>query len=389
MAEEILQEIKGLIRQHTNKYVDQWKAEGKPVVGYFCPYMPPEFLLAAGALPLRFRGAGSEDSSLGDAYLSGRLCTYVRHVTSLVLDERYDFLDGEICLNTCDHVRRAADVLVKKSSIPWHGFVSVPRNPRESLYPYYRRELERLLDDLCAHLGTKADENSMREAIKQTNRSRLLLAEIDELRLEEKPKISGAEALSVHISSQVLPPQAFAEIAERLIPALRARPGLDSPAGRLMVVGAELDEPEFIEAIESQGAIVVADLLCFGSRSTPPKIDEQAEDPFDAIARAYFFKPSCARMIGDFPARWERIKETYNRAAADGLIFQRLMFCDPWGADQHNIGYRADREKAFPMLALTREYGIVQTGQIKTRVQAFLEKIEIARAQKLAAGGER
>ena len=110
MTEALFREIRGLIRTHTNRQVDAWKAEGRPVVGYFCPYFPPELIVALGGLPLRLRGTGSEDSSQGDALMSGRICTYVRHVVSLALDSRFDFLDGVICLNTCDHVRRAADV---------------------------------------------------------------------------------------------------------------------------------------------------------------------------------------------------------------------------------------------------------------------------------------
>jgi benzoyl-CoA reductase/2-hydroxyglutaryl-CoA dehydratase subunit BcrC/BadD/HgdB len=54
--------------------------------------------------------------------------------------------------------------------------------------------------------------------------------------------------------------------------------------------------------------------------------------------------------------------------------------------------HRIEKENSFPLLSLTREYNIVPTGQVKTRVQAFLEKLEIAKAQKAqkaAAGGER
>ena len=58
-------------------------------------------------------------------------------------------------------------------------------------------------------------------------------------------------------------------------------------------------------------------------------------------------------------------------AGADGVVFERIVFCDPWGADLHNINSRIKKENPFPMLALTREYNIVATGQIKTRVQAF------------------
>ncbi len=386
MAEEILREIHGLVQSHTNRYVDEWKADGRPVIGYFCHYMPTELILAAGALPLRLRGTGSQDSSLGDAYLSGRICTYVRHVMSMVLDGKYDFLDGEISLNTCDHVRRAADVFNKKTSIPFKGFLSVPRNPRESLYGYYLSELKKLLQGFEEHFGVKAGPDQLREAIREMNGNRERLHKINRMRLEEKPMLSGAESLSVHIASQVLPPPVFADLADRLIARLEERPGLDSPRGRLLLIGAELDEPEFVEAVESQGALVVADLLCFGARSVLDPIDENASDPLDAIGRAYFFRPSCARMMGDFPNRWNTLKGLVARSGADGVIFERIVFCDPWGAEIYNILKRAEQEDAFPVLSLSREYNVVPSGQVKTRVQAFLEKIEIARAQRAATG---
>ena len=121
-------------------------------------------------------------------------------------------------------------------------------------------------------------------------------------------------------------------------------------------------------------------------------LDENADDPLDVIGRSYFFSSSCARMIGDFPKRWDELNELYGKVRGDGVIFERIIFCDPWGADLHNIMHRIEKENTFPLLSLTREYNIVPTGQLKTRVQAFLEKLEIAKAQKaqkVAAGGER
>ncbi|MEW6441562.1 MAG: 2-hydroxyacyl-CoA dehydratase family protein [bacterium] len=390
MPEAILREVRALIRGQTNRHVDSWKAAGRPVVGYFCSYVPREILLAAGALPFRLRGAGSEDSSRGDAYLSGRVCTYVRHVMSLALEGAYDFLDGEVSTNTCDHVRRSADVFVKKTAIPFHGFLSVPRTPRESLYGYYLGELKKLVDGLDRHFGVKIGADRLRDAIRMFNGVRARLHTINRMRLEDKPRLSGAEALAVHIASQVVPPTVFTELADRLIEALQGRAGLDSARGRLVLVGAELDEPEYVEALESQGALVVADQLCFGARSALDPIDAETADPLDAIGRAYFFMASCARMIGDFPRRWEQLKAMVRAARADGVVFERIIFCDPWGAELHNILQRVKKENAFPVLSLTREYNVVPTGQVKTRVQAFVEKIEIARAQRQAAcGGER
>lgn len=389
-AQAIFQEVRGLIRSQSNRYVEAWKEAGKPVVGYFCHYVPREILLAAGALPLRLRGVGSEDSSQGDAYLSGRVCTYVRHVMSLALEGRYDFLDGEVSTNTCDHVRRCADVFRKKTSVPFHGFLSIPRTPRESLFGYYLEELRKLLGALEDHFGGTVGPGALREAIRSVNEVRSRLKALNRLRLEDRPKLSGAEALSVHIAAQVLPPAEFVRLADRLLAALAERPGLDSSRARLVLSGAELDEPAYVEALESQGALVVADTLCFGARHALDPVDPEASDPLEAVARAHFFGSSCARMIGDFSRRWEELKRLVSLARADGVVFQRIIFCDPWGAEIHNMLQRAAREKAFPILSLTREYNIVPTGQVKTRVQAFVEKIEIARAQgRAASGGER
>lgn len=378
-----LVELRELIREPMNEHIARWRESGRPVVGSFCPYAPPEVILAAGALPIRFRGAGSADTSLGDALMSGRTCTYVRHVMSLVLGGEYDFLDGEISLNTCDHVRRAADVFVKKSGIGFHGFVSVTRATRESLYPYYLEELRNLLNGLCRQAGSEATDDALRESIAVYNRLRDRLRALEALQRQDPPRLSGAESLTAHVASQVLPPEVFIEIADRLIEELRARPPLQRPRARLLLIGAELDEPDYVAALESQGATVVADRLCFGARSVLDPIDAEAEDPLDAIARASFFRPSCARMMGDFPARWEATKAQAELAGVEGVVFARVVFCDPWGADAHNITNRIQTEPdGLPILILTREYGIVPTGQLRTRIQAFVERIELARARR-------
>jgi benzoyl-CoA reductase subunit C len=386
MTNETLRLISSLTRASSNPYVEEWKAVGKPVIGYFCHYVPRELILAAGALPLRLRGVGSGDSSLGDTYMSGRVCTYVRHTMTLVLEGAYDFLDGQITSNTCDHVRRAADLFRKKSAVPFHGFLSVPRNPRETLYNYYLDELKKLKSGLEHHFDVTIDGEKLRQAICVMNAHRRRLKKIDQMRLLDRPKLTGAQSLAVHVASQVLPPLVFQGLADQLIAELEETPGLEIPQVRILLVGAELDEPLYVETIESQGALVVADLLCFGARSVLDPIEENAVDPLDAIGRAYFFSSSCARMIGAFPERWEVLTRTVTRTGVDGVIFVRIVFCDPWGAELHNILHRLKAEQTFPLLSLSREYGIVPTGQIKTRVQAFVEKIEIARAQKAASG---
>jgi benzoyl-CoA reductase/2-hydroxyglutaryl-CoA dehydratase subunit BcrC/BadD/HgdB len=152
----------------------------------------------------------------------------------------------------------------------------------------------------------------------------------------------------------------------------------------LLLAGTELDEPEFVTAIESQGAAVVADSLCYGTRTHLSPVDESAADPMDALCRRYFFQVSCARMIGNFPDRFEDLHSTVKKRKIDGVVFQRLKFCDPWGGEAHNLRRRM-KEHGIPLLILEREYGLVNPGQVKTRVQAFLELIESSTRRRKAS----
>ena len=90
------------------------------------------------------------------------------------------------------------------------------------------------------------------------------------------------------------------------------------------------------------------------------------------MCRHTFYNVPCARMVGGFPKRFEFVEQLVNQCKADGIIFQRMKFCDPWGAEGHNL-LRRYKNSDRHILVLEREYGVVATGQVKTRVQAFME----------------
>ena len=374
-AEAQTDRLREIIAGPDNRYIRAWKESGRGVIGYFCSYVPVELISAAGLLPVRLRGAGSTDSGPADAYLSARICTYVRHAMTLALSGRYDYLDGEIGLNTCDHVRRAFDLWRLKTKIAFHGFISVPRNVRDSLYPYYREEIENLKEGLEKHFSKKIADADLKNAISKQNQVRERLRLIDELRGEEVPRLSGAEALLMTIASFVIPADDFIREADLLLKEVGI--GGEKPRARLLLAGTELDEPAFVEAVESQGAVVAADSLCFGTRGHRSPVDESAEDPLDALCQRYFFQTPCARMIGNFPERFDEMMETIEKRKIDGVVFQRLKFCDPWGAEGHKLRIRC-KAHGIPLLILEREYGLVHAGQVRTRVQAFLEMIQAA-----------
>ena len=139
------------------------------------------------------------------------------------------------------------------------------------------------------------------------------------------------------------------------------------------MIGSELDDPAFIEAIESQGGLVVADRFCTGS---VPGLDaiERGGDPVVSIAGHYLFRTSCPRMMEAFDERIAFILEVIKKYRVDGVIIQAMKFCDVWGVETSPL-VAALRGEGIPVLRLEREYRLSGEGQLKTRVQAFIESM--------------
>jgi benzoyl-CoA reductase/2-hydroxyglutaryl-CoA dehydratase subunit BcrC/BadD/HgdB len=142
---------------------------------------------------------------------------------------------------------------------------------------------------------------------------------------------------------------------------------------RLMVIGSHLHNPEFIKVIESQGGLVTADLFCTGSISgfTPIAMNG---DPIRTLAENTFKKTMCPRMMEDFDRRLKTIIDTVQEYQVDGVIIEIIKFCDLWGVDSTPM-VNALRKEGIPVLKLEREYALGGEGQLRTRVQAFIESM--------------
>jgi len=58
-----------------------------------------------------------------------------------------------------------------------------------------------------------------------------------------------------------------------------------------------------------------------------------------------------------------------------GVICARLKFCDHWAGGRKMLKDAMQRDNGLPLLDLEREYSTTGSGQISTRVQAFLEML--------------
>jgi benzoyl-CoA reductase/2-hydroxyglutaryl-CoA dehydratase subunit BcrC/BadD/HgdB len=150
-----------------------------------------------------------------------------------------------------------------------------------------------------------------------------------------------------------------------------------------MIDGACVDNIELVKLVEDLGANVVIDTLCNGTRDNLPHTDTGG-DPLSSLADRYLEKINCPRTYREkkeqdfqkeLESRFGDIGSYAREFNVDGSILYVYKYCDPFG-------FEVPARKAYydsinlPILYLEDEYSMGTIGQLKTRIQAFLEMIQ-------------
>jgi len=336
--------------------------------------VPEEVFTAAGLLPVRLRGTGSTGTELSDAFYSSINCSFPRHVFNQALNHEFDILDGLVVPNSCDHVRRIYDNWIRQLDTPFVEMFNLPKKVEEPQVQWYRDEVHFLAEKLEKNFGVQITEEKLRDAIRLHNENKRLLRQIYELRKADHPPVTGAQMLTVVVAGTAMPRDRYNTMLKELLEDLQGAEGIKDYRARLMVAGGILDDPEYMDIIEDQGGLVVTDSLCFGTRYMWVEISEEG-DPYEAIARYQIQRrPTCPRSYGDQPRRRQFLMDMIRDFKVDGVIGERLLFCDPWVVE-HYMNDQDLKEAGVPFLKLDREYILSGKGQLRTRVQAFLEML--------------
>ena len=369
-----LEELTDLSTTILNPAIRTWKDKGKKVVGFFCSYVPEEILYAADILPYRVRATGCAQTMEADVYMSRLNCSFVRSCLEFALQGKYDFLDGFVFTDSCDHVRRLYDVLRETADFPFMHFMSVPHKVGNEATSYYKDEITGFKTGVEKSFGVQITEENLNNAIQVYNETRGLLKRLYDLRKDERPPITGAECLHALLAATATPKDKYNQLLERLLIEVNQREGSPHCRARLMIAGGLYDDPAHTRVIEELGGLVVTDALCLGSRYFWQPV-ENGQDPLLSLAKSYLGRPSCARMADRVAQRSNFVREMVEQFKVDGVIFQRIRYCDLWGGEMLYLRKRLG-EWNIPLLSLEREYMLGGVGQLKTRVQAFLESIE-------------
>ena len=358
-------------------------AEGKKAIGYICSLVPLEIITAAGCIPFRVRGNIHEPITTGDTLLETIVCPYYRSCFDLSAKQKYDFLSGLVIPHGCDSMVRSYSVWSYALPFSYSHFVNIPSVCGESSFEFFGAELNTFRKSLEKFAGKTITDEDLARAIRVHNEYRDKVRNLYEFRKANPPLISGTELTKVLTVGSSLPLDEANTLLEQVLAEMDRRERSPIEKGpRILIDGACLDNIELIRLVEEAGGNVVADTLCNGTRDHFPHTDAGG-DPIDALSRRYLGKINCPKTYrenkagtfqGDIESRFGDIGTYAQEFKVDGAILYVYKYCDPFG-------FEVPARKAYyqsihvPLLYLEDVYSAGTMGQLKTRIQAFLEMI--------------
>ena len=385
-------EFEKLLQEANNDLVRKGKEDGNYCLGYTCYFTPEVLLDLPGCFGVRLRAPGCTSPDLATYYMSGRTCHYGRSLLERALEGGYNFLDAQMATETCTVTCRFQEHLEPLQLIQNENFfcefIDVPFKKNENSVEHYRKQLQaHYLDKLHDKFGIDTSDEALMKAIEEHNEVCRLITEIGSYRKLDNPTITGYEFHVINLITQICPKYlvlpALREIAEQM----KTREPDPKPGFKIKVLlaGAENDDPGFTALVESCGARVVADRYCYGSIPGREEIIvKEGQSPLDAIARHYLDTSWCPRFMPQDLMRKRKadLAALAKEYKADGIITVSNKFCEYWSYERTINTIVLPRDFGIPTCSIEKEYRNTSIGQLRTRFQAFVESVELKTIQK-------
>jgi benzoyl-CoA reductase/2-hydroxyglutaryl-CoA dehydratase subunit BcrC/BadD/HgdB len=259
-----------------------------PAVVVSWPSVPIEIIRAAGLRPIIVRGSmnptqaadaqlepdifPSRLRSLMEAALTGHLSRAARIVIPRTSDADYKcFL----------YLKEFVRLGIASALAPVLLFnLLQSRGPDVGAYNAAR--IRDLLDELTSVSGRRATLDDVRDEIARTNAARATARRLLALR-RGAPRIKGAEVFPLLGAFWYMAPEDYSALAAEAADEIGRRPALTG--ARVLLMGAPVDGTALHDAIESRGAIVVAEVSPWGTGVAGD--DVCGDDPIAALAEKY------------------------------------------------------------------------------------------------------
>lgn len=356
------------------------KTEGKHIIGTFCIYVPEELILALDGVAIGLCAGADVGAEEAEKYIPRNTCALIKGFMGFKLAglcpyvESADLIVGE---TTCDGKKKAYEMF---NEITGKVYVmELPNKKGDDGRALWKNEVKRLADKLSEVTGKQLTVERLREAAKVVNEKRKALQRLSELRSHDPAPISGLDALLINQISFYDDPVRFTaklnELCDELGERVKSGVGVAAKgAPRVLISGSPMAIPNWKLhfVVESSGGVVVGEESCVGERNFKTllpdfsSVEEAVEKMADRsmTVNCACFTPNDERMTD--------IETMSGALQARGVIHYALQFCTPYLYEAYKAK-DAVEAMGLPFLKIETDYSMEDIGQLKTRVEAFLE----------------
>lgn len=362
--------------------IELQKAGGK-VFGTFCVFVPDEIVVACGGAVTGLCGGSQFWVPDGEKVLPSAMCPLIKASLGAHFGKTcpyFSVADVYVGETTCDGKKKAYEILGADKQT---YVMDMPQMKRPQDIEKWTGEIAAFAAEVERITGRTLTAEALADAIKLINEKRRALARVYEARKATNCiPISGKDALLMTQIAFFDDPARCAEMANKLADELEQRvaDGVSVfPAGakRILVTGTPLAIPNWKlhHIIETSGAAVVCEEMCTGTRYFENLVDESAttlEGQFQALSERYM-KNNCACFTPN-PGRVADIVRLAKEYQVDGVIDANLKFCTLYDVEKSSVAEALEAE-GIPVLGLETDYTDNDAGQLRTRIQAFVEML--------------
>lgn len=381
-------EIANLFGKRQQEIADE-KARGKKVIGYTCLFAPTELILAADAIPVRVNSGWYDASKIGDRVVPVEVCPIIRSTIGAKMIELSPFLeqsDAIINVLTCDGMTKLGEILSDSKPV-WEMNIPRVKEPEHSVR-FWNEEITQMKTQIEKFTGNKITRKKLKAAIEETQSATKAFRRLQDLR-KGSPVIMGRDAMLVNQAYLWDDKKRWTEKTEALCNELDSRVQRHDwvcppETPRVLVTGTPMFWPDnwklptLVEEANPRG-VIVADELCSGERilNDPIGVDEWTmDDMLRAIADRYLMASTCpcftSKDGNEDRLNWLVTKIKENNV--QGVIYYVVRGCMLYAMEYTRVKNALDKLN-IPVYYLDTDYTREDVGQMKTRVEAFLEML--------------
>ncbi|RXJ88218.1 double-cubane-cluster-containing anaerobic reductase [Arcobacter sp. CECT 8985] len=365
--------------------INKLRENKKPAIGAFCIFVPEELIVGAGGACFGLCGGSPATIADAETELPRNICPLIKSAHGFKLQktcaytQSSDFIYGE---TTCEAKKKTWEILGKHHPVK---VMNIPHMKREKDLKLWKEELFEFKEHLEEITEEKLSLEKMKEGVKIVNEKRKALQRLDRLRSMNPDiiPISGKDGLFItqmgFLDDPVRYTQKVNELCDELEKRVQEKVSVfEKYTPRLMVLGTPFAPPNWKlhTAVETSGGAIVNEESCIGHRYYKDNVDLDDVQDEDTLMQKLLDKYSavdCACFTPNAP-RIDKVLQMYKDRKLDGVIYYTLSFCHTYNVEAHLVTQALENE-GIPCLVIESDYSPEDAGQIKTRVEAFLESI--------------